>query len=431
MKNPVEATPGKCLEAERNATLSSCCGFLGEVTLTDSAVIILFAGMLGAGDMLSMITTSLLPLFNGLCIIPMAWLAAKIGSKKLILRACSLSAIAYFMAVSSPFFGTWASTILLATILLFALCLPGFIAGWFPMLDSFLSSERRTFFFSRMRFSHQLTAVIFLFLVGLLIGKEPPIWALQLVLLFGAIVFMGRIFFIWRIPVFATEKKDTLGFKDGLLAVIGNKPLAGFSIYLFVLNLAAYGTLPLTTIYLKKHLNAPDNVIVMISAIALFGMLLGYFFAPQIIRLKGIKDSLLLFHIALALVNLGLFFIGVGSAITYALIALLLLIYSFTIAAASIVSSSEMMALVKPDNKIMSMAFNGAFYYGGFGLSRLVSSLLLGSGMLASEWHIGAMKICHYQTLFLIYTIFIVFAAVFLIVVPAVFPKGEYTYDVH
>ena len=37
------------LRAERLATLSSCCGFLGETVLTDSAVILLFAGMLGAG----------------------------------------------------------------------------------------------------------------------------------------------------------------------------------------------------------------------------------------------------------------------------------------------------------------------------------------------------------------------------------------------
>ncbi|OGV36315.1 MAG: hypothetical protein A2X48_08750 [Lentisphaerae bacterium GWF2_49_21] len=427
----MDPTPVKHPEAEINATLSSCCGFLGEVTLTDSAIIILFAGMLGAGDMFSMITTSLLPLFNGICIIPMAWLAARIGSKKLIIRACTLSAIAYFLAVSSPFFGKWASAVLLTAILLFALCLTGFIAGWFPMLDSFLSRKRRPVFFSRMRFSHQLTAVLFLFLVGFAIGKEPSIWKLQLVLLIGAIVFTGRIFFISRIPVFDAQKREELGFKDGLMAAIGNKPLAGFSIYLFVLNLAAYGTIPLTTLYLKKHLNAPDNVIVIISAVALFGMLLGYFFSNKIIRHMGVKDSLLAFHVSLAFTNLSLFFIGKGNAITYILIAGLLLIYSFTVAAASIVSSSEMMALVKSDNKIMSMAFCGAFYYGGSGLSRMISSLILGAGLLSSEWHIGTMRICHYQTLFLIYTVFIVFAATFLILVPAIFPKGEYIYDVH
>ncbi len=244
-------------------------------------------------------------------------------------------------------------------------------------------------------------------------------------------IFIGRAYFISRIPIFATPRRDMPGFKEGLLAAIGNKPLAGFSIYLFVLNLAAYGTVPLTTIYLKRHLGAPDNVIVIISAAALFGMLLGYLGAGAIITRWGIRGALLGFHIAFALVNMSLFIIGHGNGITYGLIAALLLVYSFTVAAASVVSSSEMMALSTPENKTMAMAFCGAFYYGGFGVSRLVSSLLLGSGMLAPEWHLGAMRICHYQTLYLLYTAAIVFAAVFLLLVPAIFPKGEYIYDAH
>ena len=95
-----------------------------------------------------------------------------------------------------------------------------------------------------------------------------------------------------------------------------------------------------------------------------------------------------------------------------------MMVYSFTFASASIASTSEMMALATPGNKAMAMAFCGTFYYGGSGLSRLISSLVLGSGLLAPQWSIGAMRICHYQTLFLV-------------VVPAIFPKGEYVYDVH
>ncbi len=418
-------TPEQCRASETKATLSSCCGFLGEVTLTDSAIIILFTSMLGAGDMFTMITTSLLPLFNGIGIVPMAWLAARLGSKRLILRACTLSAIAYFVAVASPFFGQSAASVLLAAIVFFALFQTGFIAGWFPMLDTFLTRERRTSFFGRMRFCHQLTAVTFLLLVGCLIGKAPPLWMLQVVLLIGAVVFIGRALCIARIPVFETQGKEALGFKDGLATAIRNKPLAGFSVYLFALNLAAYGTVPLTMIYLKTCLRAPGNVIVIISAAALFGMLLGYLGAGQFIRRWGAGGTLLGCHVALAAVNLALFLIGVGNAVTYVLFAALLLVYSFAIAAASIVASAEMMALSTPGNKAMAMAFCGAFYYGGFGFSRLGSSLVMGSGLLAAEWHLGAMRVTHYQTLFLLYAVAIVFAAVFLMMVPAVVPGPE------
>jgi len=115
----------------------------------------------------------------------------------------------------------------------------------------------------------------------------------------------------------------------------------------------------------------------------------------------------------------------------YFVLILLLVIYSFTFAAASVASTSEMMALASPGNKTMAMAFCGTFYYSGSGLSRMLSSLVLGSGMLAAEWSMGGMKICHYQTLFLIYAVAVIFAAMFLVIVPAIFPEGEYVYDVH
>lgn len=420
-----------CRAAERNATLSACCGALGDVTLTDSAVIILFAGMLGAGDMFSMITTSLIPLFNGICIIPMAWVATKIGNKTLIIRVCSLAAIAYFAVVLSPFFGTLSSTVMMTMLVCFAFCHTGYVAGWFPVLDSFLTPARRSDYLSNMRFSWQLTSVVFLFLAGFLIGKEPPVWKLQCVLLCAAVIFTGRIFFIWRIKAPSAPQKETIGFREGLMTAIRNKPLVGYSVYLFVLNMAAYGTIPLVIIYLKKYLKAPDNIIVMISSVTMVGMLSGSILAGKVIRRWGIKDTLLGIHISYAFVNLGIFFIGHGSVAMYILITVLLFIYSFTFASASIASTSEMMALASPGNKTMAMAFCGTFYYGGSGLSRMITSLILGSGMLASEWHIGSMKICHYQTLFLFYAAAIILAAMFLVVVPAIFPKGEYVYDVH
>ena len=346
------------------------------------------------------------------------------------MRSCALAAIAYFMAVAAPFFGSFSAAFLLSMIVLFSLCLTGFIAGWFPLLDGFLKPERRTAFFGKMRFCHQMTATAFLFIIGCIIGRNPPLWGLQLVILAGAIVFTGRIFFISRIPSFpAEEGKARLEFKEGLIMAIGNKPLTCFSMYLFVLNLAAYGTVPLATIFLKRHLNAPDNAIVMISASALAGMILGYLSGGAVIGKLKVKGALLLFHVIFALVNLALFLIGHGSVAVYVMIGLLLLIYSFAVAGASLVSSAEMMAMSTPGNKTMDMALCGAFYYGGFGLSRLLTSLLLGSGMLAAEWHLGSMSICHYQTLFLLYTAAVIFAAAFLLIVPAIFPKVECAHD--
>ena len=208
--------------AERLSIASSCCGVTGEVTLTDSAVILLFASALGAGDMLSLVTTSVLPFFNGLLIIPAAWFVSRIGRTRLILWSCGCAAAAYFLAASAPFFGRYAIGVLIATILAFSLSLPGFIAGWFPLLDSFLPEARRTAFLGRMRFFHQLSAIGFLFLVSLVIGRAPSVPQLQWVLFAGAVVFLGRLFFIARMPHFESARRD-VPWGSGLRAAAANR----------------------------------------------------------------------------------------------------------------------------------------------------------------------------------------------------------------
>lgn len=418
-----ESMPGSSepeQQAERLATVSSCCGFLGEVTLTDSAVIILFAAMLGAGDMLSLITTSVLPLLNGICVIPMAFLAMKTGPRRLIFRACAFASIAYFFAIAAPWFGKWSVAVLMGAILFFAFSLTGFIAGWFPLVDSFLLKERRTLFFSRMRFSHQLTATVFLFAVGLVIGKSPPVWVLQTVLAVAGLVFIGRAVAISRIPVFPPRRTESLSFREGLVKAFENRPLSGFSLYLFLLYLAGYGTVPLVLLALKKQWNAPDNIVVLVSACALFGMLLGYLCVNRLLQIIGLRWAFLLLHGMFLTGNLLLFLIHGSSLLVYGIIALLLMMYSFGIAASSILASAEMLKLVSRGNKIMAMAFSSAFSSGGMGLSRFLSSLLLGCGIFASEWSIGTMKICRYQSLLLVYTVALLFAGFFLLLVPAV-----------
>ena len=421
-------TPELRRKAERDTILSACCGALGDVTLTDSAVIILFAAMMGAGDMFSMLTTAVMPFMNGLLLIPAAYAATRIGMHRLIVWSCGISALGYFLIVATPFFGSWGVAIMITTLTLFAMLHTGYVACWFPILDTILTPERRGTYLSKMRFLWQLSSVVFLFLVGRMLPREPLMWQLQLALLAAAVIFTGRAFFLARVPVFVQEKKEKFGFRDGLATALGNKALTGYSSYLFILNLAAYGTIPLSVLYLKNYLKAPDNVIVMISAVTFGGMLIGSLFAGKIIKKIGIKSTLLLIHGTFWAVNFSLFFIGKGNAVTYTLITFLMLLYCFTYATANVATTSEMMALATPGNKTMAMAVCGSFSAAGGGLSRGISSLILGAGILAPQWSAGGMKFCHYQTLFLIYAVCILFAAMLLIIVPAVVPNGKYSY---
>jgi Asp/Glu/hydantoin racemase len=61
------------------AIMSACFGSLSAVMIRDSAVIILFAGILGASSMLAMATTALFGVMNCLFLIPAAYISAKVG----------------------------------------------------------------------------------------------------------------------------------------------------------------------------------------------------------------------------------------------------------------------------------------------------------------------------------------------------------------
>lgn len=357
--------------AQNLAVASSCCGVTGETVLTDSAVVILFASALGAGDMLSLLTTSVLPLFNGLFIIPAALIAAKTGSKKLISAACIIATIAYLIA---PFaaFTKFPIAVFIGAIICFALALPGFISGWFPLLDTFLLPEERTGYLGKMRLFHQLSAVIFLLITGLLIGKTPSLLTMQCVLWCGAFIFGGRLLFISMIPDFsALEQKERK--HGGLIRAVKNRELTIFSIYQFVLNFLICGTIPVATLYMKNDLRLADNRIVIIGGIALAGMSLGYLSAKRLRQKFSLHTLCLLLHLAAIVIPLLLFF-----AKNPVLLSMILVAAAFLMALASILCNVWMMDLAAPDNKIMAMAWSGMFFYCGWGCSRLFPSLFLG-----------------------------------------------------
>ena len=341
-------------KSEWKAILSSCCGFTGEVVLTDSAVILLFAAGLGAGDELAMLTTSLLPLFNGLLLIPMAALAVRCGGRRLLNIACSAAGCCYFAAVAAPWFGRAAMPVLIGAIAATAFCLTGFIATWFPLLESFLPPRRRAGFLSRMRFCHQLSGVIFLCLAAVAAGKNPSIGRLQLILFFSGILFCGRLFWIRRIPDYPVPVREVPEIAAGLKHALANRPLRKFSLYVFGLNLFGYATVPAALLYLKTVLNVEDNVLILFSAASLAGMLAGYRAMPLLIRQIASPRLLLILHLGYT-------------------------------AAISVIASAEMMNLARPGNKTMAMAFSGALFYGGYGLSRVIGAFLLGTSFFTGE----------------------------------------------
>jgi Na+/melibiose symporter-like transporter len=303
-----------------------------------------------------------------------------------------------------------------------------YVSAWFPFLDEFLPKKERSNFFGMLRFSWQSCCVVFFFTCGLFMGKTPALWVLQIIIIITGFALLGRAYFINKIKINESDIKTLLPFRKSMEMVLNNKPLVGFSVYLAFLYLMAQGTIPLTFIYLKNYLNTPDNIVVIISSIALAGTIIGFFFAGRMIARLGVKKILLVIHISFALINFLLFACRGTGTISLIIITTLLVCYGFFIAISSVAISCEMIALADPANKALAMAFCGSMYAAGTGGSRLLSSILIGSGVLAPQWNIGTMTFSMFHTMYLGYGVGILFVCLLLVIVPAIFPKGEYHY---
>lgn len=386
--------------------------------------------MLGAGDTLSMITTSLFGTMNCCFLLPVAYITTRIGYQKTILKSTYLGAIAMAMLALCPFLGEYARYGLIAALICFGILMTFYAAAWFPFIDEFLDKENRSRFFGMLRFSWQTCSVLFFLICGLIIGKHPPLWVLQIIIVISAVLLLGRAYFINLIHVPEADRKPLI-FKKGLELIFSNKPLTSFSVYLAFLYLAAQGTVPLTFIYLKNHLNTPDNIVVIVSSLALSGTIAGFFSAGRLIAKIGVKKTLLAVHMGFALINILLFIFSGPGTTALIIITTLLILYGFFIAVSSVAVSSEMLELATPGNKAMAMAFCVTMTSAGLGGARVLSSVIIGSGILAPAWFIGTHKFSMFHTMYLGYGLSILFVCVLLVIVPAIFPKGEYHYVPH
>ena len=133
----------------------------------------------------------------------------------------------------------------------------------------------------------------------------------------------------------------------------------------------------------------------------------------------GVKPVFLAAHLGFGMLNLLLLTIHSNSWGAVCVLVSVITVYGFLLAGASIAVSSEMLALSPANNKAMSIAFCYSLYAAGLGFSRFLSSIVLGSGILAAEWQCGGITFTKYHTLFLVYGCGTIAIMVLLVLVPA------------
>lgn len=416
-------TPQQRKKYEKNAILSTWFGCISEQMIDSNALLVLYIVMLGGKDSISMFSTSLSSIASVLLLIPCAGLAVKFGLRMTYSTACITGCLAFLGIAAAPYAGSYAQTVVIAGTFIYSLTRPVYSSTWYPMLDNFLLPEGRGKFFGRMRFSYMILNTALIYIMGLIMGSEPPVIILQSIFVFGGLTLLGRKFEMDRMPLNPDAKREPVNIPLALGICIKNGPLVGFSLYSCLVNMAFYAAIPLATVYMKTCLEYDAKTLMTFSSVALFGSILGYAAVAKALPKFKTKRCLIATHFSGILVCLLLLSATPGNPLLNPILYAAFLLNGFTAAFMLCINSTEMLALARPGNKVMAMAFVSTVTNLGTAVGRLGTTLILSTGALAASWDFAGMSMTKFQFLFAFYAFVMIFFLILLPLAPSVIPK--------
>ena len=404
-------------------------GCISEVMLDSSAIIIVYIGMLGGGNMLVMLSTSFSGILSMLLMIPSAALIGRIGMKKAVFGACIIGCFGFLLMAAAPFFGPYAKIAVISGCLIYCLQRSLYGAAWYPMLDAFLRTQDRGSFFGTMRYSYMIVSGILFFLLGKLMGKNPPIQLMQGIIGVTGILLLGRLYCMMHFPDNTMEKTAKLNLKHSLGISIRNGPLTSYAVYICLLSIAYTSLIPVTLIYLKQYVGLPAGTVQIFSTVGIAGSIIGYFCYGSLLKKLKIKKMELITHFTFIFAAFSMFLLHKDMHYFLWLAGTVYFMTSFAASCYMCNNSTELLALARPGNKPMAMAFQQTYQNIGVSVGRTGTSLIIGANLLAPVWSLGTLKICHYQTLFLLYGVIATVILILFPTLPAIVPKHRDYYE--
>lgn len=410
-------------KAERHAVYSTWFGCISEQIIDRNAVLVIYLVLLGGSDSISMFSTSISSIASVIALIPCAGFAVRFGLRTTYSFACIAGMFAFLGMAAAPYAGGMAKDIVLICCFIYAVSRPIYATCWYPMLDNFLLPQGRGKFFGRMRFSYTILNTVIIYLIGKIMGTNPSVMILQGILVFGGITLLGRKFEMDRLPLDPDARRESVNIRRSLGICMRNSPLVGFSIYSCMLNLAFYAAEPLAIVYMKTFLGMDAETVMIFPSLNLVGLILGYAMIGMAIRRFGTKICLVGTHFAALTVCILLLLAFPSNPLLKPVLWAAFLLNGIVCAFMLCINSIEMLALAKPGNKVMAMAFVSTFTSLGTAVGRFGTTLVLGSGALAASWKFMDLTVSKFQFLFGFYAVAIFFFLILLPLAPSVVPK--------
>ena len=362
---------------------------------------------------------ALIPLIGVALTMPFAWLADCSGKKKLGGAGLIVSIIGFFMLPLAAFIPQGATWWLAAGILIFAVGNTANGASWFALLSPIVPEEIRGRWFGQMRTAWQTTAIVFSLGLTFLLHHHPELYIFQLLLAAMGGLMIVRLLFYNRIPELDPVIPPRAGFWTALAGILKIKGYLRFCVYIFLLSFVT-ASANLFGLLQKETLGFSDSQLIMTGNLLSIGTVAGFFIGGKIVDHSGAKPVFLSSHIVLSIVLAGALLRGFSPFPLIATIGLLSFLCGVMQGASGIAGTSELLALIPPENKSISTGFNMTLAAAGTSLAGLFNGQLLKMKVIPGQWNFAGQTLSAYDALLAGFLMLTILMAVTLGLVPTI-----------
>jgi len=410
--------PPEIKRALRNITIGQCAGLLGPL-LFGNGFMLAYVLRLGVPTYRILFLFAIMPLIGMVLTLPFAYLADLNGKKRIGGTGLAVSIAGFFILPLAAFLPNHAAWCLTTGILIFSIGNTANGASWFALLSPIVPEEIRGRWFGQMRTAWQTTAIIFSLGLAVLLRHCQELYIFQILLAATGVLMMVRLLFYTQIPELEPVNPPRDGFWRALAAVLRIPGYLRFCMYIFLLSFATTG-LGLLGLLEKTVLGFSDSQLLLMGNLLSIGTVAGFFIGGKMVDHLGAKSVFSAGHVVFALALAGVLLRGSLPLPLIVTIGLLSFFCGAVQGATGIASTSELLALIPPENKSLSTGFNLTLLAAGASLAGLLNGQLLKMDVLPAQWTLFNQPMSAYDVLLAGFVVMTVLMAAALGLVPKI-----------
>ena len=411
--------PPEIKRALRVIILAQCAGVIPSVLFGNGFMLAYFS-QLGMPGYRILFLFALIPLIGMTLTLPLAWLADRTGKKRLGSIGIAISTAGFLMLVFAPFIPRGLFIWLASGILIFSAGNTANGAGWFALLSPIVPEEIRGRWFGRLRTSFQTTSILFSVGVAVLLKTHATLPVFQTVLLVAGLLLILRMRLYAKIPELEPIRPLNGGFWVSLHRIMSTPGYRPFCVYIFLLSFLTGAIPSLLGLLQREALGFSDSQLILMGNMLAAGTIAGFFVGGKMVDRFGAKPVFLAGHIVFAMTLTGVLLRGFIPLSPFIIMSLISLLCGSVQGATGIAGTSELLALIPPENKSLSTGFNMTMAAAGLSMAGLLNGHLLKIKVLPEQWSLFHHTLSAYDALLAGFTVMAVLMAATLGLVPTI-----------